>query len=121
MTYLSPDEIVQDLLQNLNHETLAVVRDMPQEKLISLHFSLGMFIRNKYNLWDQLNPHVNNKDPMGDDHADQVSQMIIEHLWTQLTGKLVTAEKPVIVVNENDSLTVYIPTSPLKVQISTPK
>lgn len=86
--YLSEDEIVSDLVNNLSDEEALLLMEIPFDRLIGLHISVGMQIRNQYKLWDRRNPYVDVDDPMGPRFPDQVSQRIIEKVWR----KVCTAE-----------------------------
>lgn len=79
-TFLSPNEIIDDLLKNqLKPEQIKEFQAIPEDDLIMLHHSFGQWIRNHYLLWDPENPHIGNK------HPDDVSQAIIEKMWKMVT------------------------------------
>ena len=44
-------EAVDRLMATMSAEDLATLRDTPKESLIMFHFSLGMYIRNTFGLW----------------------------------------------------------------------
>lgn len=88
MTYLSEEQIFQDiLLYKLSEKQKEEFKSIEAGDLIKFHHSFGRWIRNTYRLWEEGNPHVIHNDTMHDLFPDQVSQRIIERLWCQLTGK----------------------------------
>ena len=56
-----------------------------QEELITLHFGLGMWIRNNFGLW-QGNTALRNSLALGHPgiHPDDASMVIIEAVWRRL-------------------------------------
>jgi len=82
--YLSEDEIVNDLVNNLSDEEAMLLMEIPFKNLIGLHFSVGMQIHNQYKLWDCRNPHVDAEDERSPMHPDQMSQRIIEKVWRKV-------------------------------------
>jgi hypothetical protein len=44
-------EAVEQLLGELSAETAGDIAHLPEDALISLHFGLGQYIRNRYGLW----------------------------------------------------------------------
>ena len=77
--FLSEEEIIDDLLHNvISDYEQAMISITDYDSLIRYHMTLGMFIRNKYNLWDSNNPLIINK------HPDDVSFEIIQSLWKRL-------------------------------------
>ena len=75
------NEAIDWLLSNLEADVLAQVRGYSYDKLILMHHGLGQFIRNRFGLWGQ------NPDLVGNRHPDDVSQEIIEVLWTRLQAR----------------------------------
>lgn len=74
----SPTEIVDvilnyDLIDDDTKSTL-----IRGDNLISLHFTLGQWIRNTFGLWNPDNPYIK------DTHPDDLSQEIIEKLAKRL-------------------------------------
>lgn len=85
-TFLSPNEIIDDILKNqLKSEQIKEFQAIPEDDLIMLHHGFGMWIRNHYLLWDSENPHTDGSDAQGDKFPDQVSQAIIEKMWKMVT------------------------------------
>ena len=107
MKFLSPQEIVEDIIKNdrLGGNLSSFVQ-LPYKDLIMMHHGLGQWIRNSYGLWNKENPYtmkdyvpqiekqtsadVNGKTVMIEGaaevdvshrHPDFVSQRIIEELW----------------------------------------
>lgn len=90
------DDAVTLLLSTLSEEEKESLRATPREELILYHFSLGLYIRNQFGLWqgnDELlrscYPEV--ADPylreivMHD--PDGASSRIIEALWERVRGR----------------------------------
>lgn len=80
-------QAVSHLLSNLSLQEKTAIANMQKDNLVDLHFSLGRFIRNEFNLL------ADNKKLMEscrllsgkrDLHADDVSSVIIESLWENL-------------------------------------
>ena len=54
----------------------------------SLHFSVGILIRNEWDLWDVKSRLVNwFRDNYGVDHADDISSIILDTLYRDITGQ----------------------------------
>jgi hypothetical protein len=74
---------VDQLLADLDAESLQRLREMPEEDLCQLHFDLGMGIRNGFGLW------AGNRELLaecGTDDADVASGVIVGRLWQQVRG-----------------------------------
>jgi hypothetical protein len=88
INYLTFDEIVIDLIQTIDQEDKDILAKMPKDDLISLHHTLGQYIRNMYQLWEPTCPLTAGADPTEDTedsrHPDDVSFKIIEAFWTKL-------------------------------------
>lgn len=71
-------------------EALSPQEKIETQKMLSsqLHFSLGMYLRNEWGLWDK-DSIINMwfRKTYGVDHADDVSGIIVECLINDLTGK----------------------------------
>lgn len=75
------NEAVERLMTVLEDEEKSEIRSMTEDDLIDLHFSLGMAIRNAFDLhvpWSKLLASC------GVAHPDDASGMIINKLWTRL-------------------------------------
>jgi Domain of unknown function (DUF6794) len=75
------DEAVERLMAVLEDEAKSEIRSMAKEDLIELHFSLGMAIRNAFDLhvpWSKLLASC------GVVHPDDASGVIIRALWRRL-------------------------------------
>jgi len=93
MEFLSPDQIIEQLFQDLlqNPGDLEHFVGTKPEKLISLHHGYGRWIRNHFNLWNENNPHtMKDYQPViidgcdaNEKHPDSVSMRIIEQLHTK--------------------------------------
>lgn len=66
------------------------VEDIKDKKSTSTqcHFSIGMFLRNEWSLWQQDTILVKwFKENYGIDHADDISGIILECLWNDIRGE----------------------------------
>jgi len=75
------EEAVYVLTLLLEKEDKEIVRQMPEEGLPSLHFGIGIYIRNNFGLWQ------GNKDLLqscGTDDPDDASMTIIKALQKKL-------------------------------------
>jgi hypothetical protein len=81
--FLSVDEILRDMPDRISNEDQIWIKEHKPDELISLHHSLGRWIRNTYGLWHPNNPLVI-KDDLGDGHPDGISQRIIEKFYAKL-------------------------------------
>lgn len=91
-SFLTEDEIVEDILRGLDPPSIRVLKSIKsKDALIQFHHSVGRYIRNKYKLWDRENPLTLGSDAarqmddselaVADEHPDQTSQRIIERVW----------------------------------------
>jgi MFS family permease len=72
---------VDQLVADLDAESLQRLREKPEEELAELHFGLGMGIRNGFGLW------AGNRELLaecGTDDADVASGVILGRLWQQV-------------------------------------
>lgn len=82
--FLSVQEIAEHQLKQMTVEQLTEFANIPQDELIILHHSYGMYLRNNYGLWHPNNPHVIEGD-LGDGHPDGLSQRAIEEMHRRVT------------------------------------
>jgi hypothetical protein len=78
------DTAVDILLANLSSEDLDELRQLPEDRLIDTHFGLGMYVRNRFALWQNAELV---QDACGGDypmHEDKVSAVIAKALWERL-------------------------------------
>jgi len=83
-----PDSVkkaVEALEKCLGSEDKKRIKKCTKEELVSLHHSLGRFIRNTFGLWGSNEKLLNDCKKS---HPDDASMVIIEHLWKKLNGKL---------------------------------
>jgi hypothetical protein len=81
------EELKEQVKADLPKETLDELKNLKEEDLVQTHFGLGMYIRNKYNIWQS-----DFTEPVLDDdteyqfriHPDDVSGRIIEMIWKDL-------------------------------------
>lgn len=74
-------EAVKLLKEGLDKDRLNYIKKLNKENLISLHFSLGMAIRNNFKLWEENSELLLS---LGGGHPDDVSMEIINALWEDL-------------------------------------
>ena len=74
------DAAVDRLLLILSEAELQQVRATPKDELFSLHFGLGISVRNAFGLHDPDNALV----AACGQQADDVSMLIIEKFWLRL-------------------------------------
>lgn len=79
--FLSPDEIVKDLISKMNKEAIQSWLDVKYEDLIRGHMFTGMSIRNTYHLWHEDNPYTLDK------HPDDISFEIMQSVWKEVQQK----------------------------------
>ena len=79
------DEAVNRLVTLLDDEHKLAISTMQESDLIDLHFSLGIAIRNAFELHDQDSELLKSLGPFV--HPDDVSMMIIGQLWHSLQDK----------------------------------
>ena len=89
--FMSPSEIVGDLLGELGEEERTALVKMEKSDLVQFHFTTGMAIRNKYKLWHEDNPHtvvdsIPNAQGILDHplHPGQLSMTIMRDLWERV-------------------------------------
>jgi hypothetical protein len=76
------EEAVDKLMMVLNDEQRLSISVMQENDLIDLHFSLGIEIRNAFELHDPDSLLVKSLGPFV--HPDDVSTVIIHALWEKL-------------------------------------
>ena len=74
-------EAVSALLAQIKPEDKEQIRRMKQKDLMALHFTLGMYIRNNFGLWQGNRLLLAD---CGNVHQDDASGVIIEALWRTL-------------------------------------
>ncbi len=86
-------EAIVELRKNLPLETTTEVRALKNEKdSLRYHFSIGLWMRNHWELWSQsrLSVYFNG---IGIHHPDDMSSIILECFWRDLKGKKCDVEK----------------------------
>jgi len=81
------EQAVSILLSGLSLQEKTAIANMQKDDLVDLHFSLGRFIRNEFNLLadnKKLMESCSLLSGQRDLHADDVSSVIIESLWESL-------------------------------------
>jgi hypothetical protein len=68
----------------LDDEEIETLITTKLDELLQFHNSVGRRIRNEYFLWHDDNPYTDNIDPDSDTHPDQMSQRIIESIWSMV-------------------------------------
>jgi hypothetical protein len=77
------EEAARDIVSKLSAVEEREIRWMAEDKIISLHFTLGLRIRNRYGLWrgnDKLILSACGRPC----HPDDASMIIIEAVWHKL-------------------------------------
>ena len=77
------EQAVQDVLPRLTAADRSTIRAMRKDELIQLHFSLGMYIRNRDGLWSG-NESLLISACGQPCHPDHASMKIIEAVWLRL-------------------------------------
>jgi len=78
------DEAVDTLLREISDEDKAAFKATPEDDLIDLHLSLGQWIRNRFQLWNENWALV---EALGCFEPDSASEEIIHAAWTRLQGE----------------------------------
>ena len=81
------DEAVDILLSEMSDKDKKKLKDMREEDFITLHFTAGMDIRAKFNLWenkDLLQSLIGKNVGYICVHPDDASSIIIKKLWKRL-------------------------------------
>ena len=77
------EETVRDLVPRLSLANKLRIKWTAREDIISLHFALGLEIRNRYGLW-RGNDKLILSACGGPCHPDDASMKIIEAMWQEL-------------------------------------
>jgi hypothetical protein len=80
------DQAVKRLLTDVPEVDLARLKATPPGDLVEFHFSLGMYIRNEYGLWDgnlRLLLSIGKREAL---HPDFASHFVIVALWEHLNS-----------------------------------
>ncbi len=83
----SVDAAVDTLLAGLSPINRDRFRKIPQDSLWSLHFTLGLYIRNQYGLWKGNVPLLKSCGQHPPYVPDNCSGLIIERAWEKLRLK----------------------------------
>ena len=83
------EEAVNRLLLTLTNDELQEVCATPKEDIFSLHFSLGISVRNVFGLHD---PHSKLVARYPDVHPDDISMLIIHVLWQRLQNSSIECQ-----------------------------
>lgn len=86
-TYMSLEQMVQDMLEMLPDDEAEYLKTVEEEKLIMFHNSVGRSIRNEYGLWDKENPYTDCNDHNGPTHPDQLSNAVIHEIWCRVRAQ----------------------------------
>ena len=81
------DQAVDRLLSELSFKEKTKIANIPKKDLACLHFSLGMHIRNKFELWSENKELIESCQLVSGDnylHPDDASSVIIDNLWKRL-------------------------------------
>jgi hypothetical protein len=81
----SIEEAVELLLSELPERDKEAIRNIAEEQLSTLHFSLGNYIRNGFGLWENNEELLKACCPDGSpQNADDASMVIVKALWWKL-------------------------------------
>ncbi len=80
------EQAVDQLISDLPIKQKRELVDMAETDLSNLHISMGVHIRNEFNLWDNPELMESCRIFVGDDflHEDSASTLIIRELWKRL-------------------------------------
>jgi len=80
--------------KNINKEDLEMIENMSEDELSKLHLGLGMFLRNKWKLWEgsKLSKYFNS---LGIDHPDDMSGIVITSFWRHLNNKPIELDEQI--------------------------
>ena len=86
------ERVVSDTLTWMNLEVddadMRYIAATPEDKLISLHHSLGTEIRNRSKLWlREWTPQIVNGVDMSPNHPDAISMSAIKEIWKRLNQR----------------------------------
>ena len=86
---ISNREIIDALKADIKRKDLIFVKNLPESELITLHHTLGRYIRNEYKLWTyEWEPEMKMMEGIEVDcspnHPDARSMNIITELWKEL-------------------------------------
>ncbi len=82
--YLNAEEISDHVICISDTINLRYIKKMKSDDLISLHMSLGLWIRNEFGLWNDECPWTNGGQADDKKHPDNYSFKIIEQIWDKL-------------------------------------
>lgn len=80
------EECMKALSTELTKEGQLEILRLPKDELSILHHSLGMWIRNNWDLWKD-GPLKDHMVSLGFIHPDDMSQSIIVEYWNRLNGQ----------------------------------
>jgi hypothetical protein len=75
------DEAVGVVSATLSDNDKATISAMAESELVSLHMSLGAWIRNNFGLWSGNGPLL---ESTGEPNADDASMVIVVAVWRRL-------------------------------------
>jgi hypothetical protein len=99
MVYLSKEEIVKQFMEGMTEEEKETIRALDINEMGKFHFSVGMYIRNHYGLWEKENPltqlwfeaqenhditYILSGVDTHPNHPDNVSGEILKMVWHEV-------------------------------------
>lgn len=78
------DILICNIIVDLSDEDKEWIKSLRVDDLISLHYNVGRWIRNRLELWHNKELCQKFKEEMGSDEPDEISQWIIEKIWKKL-------------------------------------
>jgi hypothetical protein len=80
------DEAVELVKSSMSEDDVLFIKD--NSNPTSVHFTVGMAIRNDWSLWDTENPLVKwFQKEYGIDHADDISGVVLDCVWRDVRGE----------------------------------
>ena len=75
-------DTVQGWLHNSDPEIQREFKDTPFESLVRYHSTVGLSIRNYFNLWAvEWTPVIENGIDVSENHPDRISMLVLEEVW----------------------------------------
>lgn len=97
------NEIVDDFYPKLSPEDISEIRKTDRDHIFKWHHTVGMYIRNNYELWNENHPltkewHFDSENNFNKyvvdgidyhpNHPDEVSNRILEAIWLRVNTEI---------------------------------
>ena len=88
------EDCIRNLKELLSEEDKNIILKWKEEECCKLHFSLGMWLRNNWGLWEDshLSKWFNEN---GVKHADDMSSIIITSFWRDMHNKPIKLDEQI--------------------------